>query len=204
MAALLPPRGPVSDKCSSLFSVSCFPHTGRGNITHADAKRPSFPHIPIHVAHIRLLCRVMWTGIQLIVTFSNFKNRKKREKRTENNNKIKRNKMKDYVLKMHWKRHLCFYGQVWLSTQTFAWTSQFTPITPVHQKRHTQRQSKWEKHHWRYFMRRRPHSFPMIRCLLLFVVGRNPWERSHWSLGHNALKGPCSPKHTHPSALALL
>lgn len=30
MAALLPPQGPVSDKCSSLFSVSCFPHTQVG------------------------------------------------------------------------------------------------------------------------------------------------------------------------------
>ena len=96
------------------------------------------------------------------------------------------------------------FVEVWLSTQVFTWTSRFKPRTPVHQQRHTQRQGKWEEHHWRYLMSRRPHSSPMIRSKPLFVVGRSPWERSHWSLGHNAPEGPCSSKHTHPSALTPL
>lgn len=67
MAALLPPRGPASDKCSSLFSVSCFPpRTAGANVTQADAKRSSFSKYP----HYKLLVCARYAvkrGIQLVI-----------------------------------------------------------------------------------------------------------------------------------------
>lgn len=58
MAALLPPRGPASDKCSSLFSVSCFSPTDcRGECNPSRCQKKLFFQIsPLQTARMRSLC----------------------------------------------------------------------------------------------------------------------------------------------------
>ena len=71
MAALLPPRGPASDKCSSLFSVSCFSPTDcRGECNPSRCQKKLFFQIsPRQTARMRSLCsQEGYSAIWLCVT----------------------------------------------------------------------------------------------------------------------------------------
>lgn len=71
--------------------------------------------------------------------------------RVKNNRKIKRNKIttlciEDPLTKTFYK-NINVFLQIRPRKQVFLRTCRFALITPVYQKRHTQRQTEQEKHH---------------------------------------------------------
>ena len=87
-------------------------------------------------------------------------------------------------------------SQVWLGKEMLTWTSQVSPITPVHQKRHIQRRSERGEHQWRCFMWRRPHSIPNDPSCSAVCGGKEPLREEPLITGTQCPEGAPQLKNT--------